>query len=602
MFAANRFRLGGIAFLILASACAAAPAQAELPASWAPGPIQPSPSTAGAHFGQSLVNAGDLNSDGQDDLVVGAPDYTDSELGSGLSGRVYALTSTGALIWDAKAPFPQASHAGASTGFGTKVAKLEDVGSCTPTGNGCNVGAPDGIAEVLVSAPGTDTSSGAGVDQGVVYVLDGGSGLTLKQVQLSERPASGVSGFGKSLAALSGQPACDTWGGLNSCPYENGSAVALGDVNGGGEPDFAVGAPDFTETDATLEGVCTSVCPGIGRVYVFHGEAITGSSQTPVTEATDPAALTNYFPGAIGEGGTPRYGATLGPVGDSGRCTDTPDPGRPDATCVKPAVPLTNQPDGRPDLVVGAPGVDNPGAVDAGVVFLMDPAANAAMATLQSTRGDDRGAFGSFRPERSGGRRPRGGSQPRRDRGHAQRQRRRCCLFRRPLRAEPVRRGRRSCARCRRSVRLVHCELRRHRRRCAERGRAGRAGRRASRRGSHRERVRVRGAEDDLGPGQRERRQVRSLHRSGRRPQHRRVPRSRGRSTAIGRRCGSYICLHEQRTGRGGIRRLRDRGWWARIKRRDLQAARGQGVRRACCAGWLWSRASGSSAQGRPCA
>ncbi len=280
MFAATRFRLGGIAFLILAWACAAAPAQAALPSSWAPGPIQPSPATAGAHFGQSLVNAGDLDRDGRDDLVVGAPDYTDAELGAGISGRVYAMSSTGALIWEARAPFPQASHAGAATAFGTKVAKLEDVASCSPTGGGgCTVGAPDGIADVLVSAPGTDTP--AGVDQGAVYVLDGESGLTLKPVQLSERSASGVAGFGKSLAGLSGQPACDTWGGLGACPYEDGSAVALGDVDGGGKPDFAVGAPDFAETEITLEGVCTGLCPGIGRVYVFHGEALTGLLADP---------------------------------------------------------------------------------------------------------------------------------------------------------------------------------------------------------------------------------------------------------------------------------------------------------------------------------
>ena len=100
-------------------------------------------------------------------------------------------------------------------------------------------------------------------------------------------------------------------------------------MNGGGEPDFAVGAPDFTESENTLEGVCTGLCPKVGRVYIFHGEAITGSSQTPLTEATDPAALISQFPGAIGEGEAPRYGASLGPVGDSGRCSDAPDPNRP---------------------------------------------------------------------------------------------------------------------------------------------------------------------------------------------------------------------------------------------------------------------------------
>ena len=403
MFASNRFRLGGIALLILALACAAAPAQAALPSSWAPGPVQPDPAPPGAHFGQSLANPGDLNGDGQDDIVVGAPDYTDVDIGSGLSGTVYALTSSGSLIWQARGPFPQVSRAGASTAFGTKVAKLGDVGSCIPTGDGfnCTVGAADGKAEVLVSAPGTDASSGAGVDQGAVYVLDGASGLTLKPVKLASLPAQGTAGFGKSIVSLSGQPACARFGGVGGCAYADDSAVAVGDVTGGGEADFAIGAPDFTEDENTFEGVCVGVCPGLGRVYIFPGEAVAGSSQSALTESgTD--TIIQQFPGAIGAGETPRYGTSLAPIGDTGACSPAP----PASNCLAQTTGLSGQADGAPDLMVGAPGVDAAGATDTGAVFLVDAGANAAMTQVTEPQAASASAFGTFDQGVPGGRRP----------------------------------------------------------------------------------------------------------------------------------------------------------------------------------------------------
>ncbi len=77
----------------------------------------------------------------------------------------------------------------------------------------------DGAAEVLVSAPGTDIDSGAGTDEGVVYVLDGASGRTLKEIRLSaaERPLSGDAGFGTAVTALAGQSPCAGFGGIGPC-------------------------------------------------------------------------------------------------------------------------------------------------------------------------------------------------------------------------------------------------------------------------------------------------------------------------------------------------------------------------------------------------
>jgi hypothetical protein len=386
-------------------ACAAAPARAALPSSWASSGVAPVPALpGGSHFGESIVNAGDLDGDGRDDMVVGVPDFVDGAPGSsgGITGRVYALGSNGAAIWDTPAapPAPQAANvpSSAPTRFGAQVARLGDIGHCQNTGDNCTMGAKDGIAEILVSAPGTDTGGGsAGTDQGVVYVLDGASGRILKQVQLSsgERPSTSA-GFGKAIATLGGQPPCFGADGVGRCLYDPEGSVALGDVNGGGKPDFIVGAPDFTETSLTREDICVTadVCPEVGRVYVFFGESITGSStqDNPLTETDN--SITIGFPGQIGADEHPRFGAAVAPVGDIGHCIDgLPNPG--DPLCLKPQVTLSSNPDGQPELAVGAPGFDLPGNANAGAAFLIDPNANAVMARIDDPAPSADGAFGS---------------------------------------------------------------------------------------------------------------------------------------------------------------------------------------------------------------
>lgn len=385
MFAATRFRIGGIAFLILAFACVVAPARAALPSSWAPGTVQPSPSTAGERFGESLANAGDLDRDGRDDIVVGAPGYTDSALGPGVSGRVYAMDTTGAPIWSQPATSPaQPSHIGAPTAFGTRVARLGDIG----TGN-CSTSCTldpvrDGAAEILAGAPGTDLSS-AQVDAGIVYVLDGATGALLKEVRVASVAGANL---GEALASLSGQAPCSGFGGVGPCAHPSSSPVAIGDVNGGGLPDFAVGAPGFTEFDG--DNVCPdgASCPGIGRAFVIFGEQISGSSLSPLTTP----GTEIKFPGSIGSNGSPRFGAAIAPIGDLGSCIPAAIP----PNCLGPTAPSTT-PDDSPDLIISAPGdEDVSGPADAGAAYVLDAATNTAMARITDPQPVEGGAFGSF--------------------------------------------------------------------------------------------------------------------------------------------------------------------------------------------------------------
>ena len=131
------------------------------------------------------------NSDRVDDVLVSAPS---APIASSITGRVYMFSgATGAVLWEPRRHRLRSPMA-TRRGFGTAIARLGDIGRCQFGGSSCTVNPQlDGAAEVLVSAPGTDIDSGAGTDEGVVYVLDGATGRTLKEIRLSaaERPLSG---------------------------------------------------------------------------------------------------------------------------------------------------------------------------------------------------------------------------------------------------------------------------------------------------------------------------------------------------------------------------------------------------------------------------
>lgn len=191
------------------------------------------PST-NSSFGFAAACAGDVNGDGYDDIVVGAPDYSHEGTVSVWYGGAGGPVS-GPADWTVTGP-QLGSH------FGHSVASAGDV-------NG------DGYADIIVGAP-TDDSSFAGqvrpVDEGRAYLYLGS--------------AAGL-GTGAVWSALGGQ------GGGNL----GNSVAGAGDVNGDGFGDVIVGMESWDQP----------VGPGlslidVGRAYVYHGNSA-GLDPVPTT-------------------------------------------------------------------------------------------------------------------------------------------------------------------------------------------------------------------------------------------------------------------------------------------------------------------------------
>ena len=264
MFAATRFRIGGIAFLILALACAAAPAQRSAALELGAGAVQPVSGAARRPLRPVARERRRPRRGRPGRHRRGRPRL------HGLRPRQRAQRNglrvplhRGADLAGPRRRLPRPRTRARPRASGPRWrSSATSVAAPTPAAGAARSGRPTEGRGARHSAR-HRYSSGAGVDQGAVYVLDGATRADAEAGPGSRPcPAQGTAGFGKSLVSLSGQPACERFGGLGPVRTRDDSAVALGDVNGGGQADFAVGAPDFAEDENTLEGVCVGVCPG----------------------------------------------------------------------------------------------------------------------------------------------------------------------------------------------------------------------------------------------------------------------------------------------------------------------------------------------------
>lgn len=174
----------------------------------------------------------DINGDGYSDLVVGAPEYNTDE------GRVYIFYSKGRTpISSGNYSIADSTLTGlASSRFGGAIAQGDING--------------DGYGDIVVGA----TENPANTGSVFIYQSGGSSGIS-----------SG--GTGTAFKAIIG----DVTVGTES--YNFGDCVALGDINGDGYSDLAVGASEHRNGGGTLRGA----------VYIFLS---TGSGSIIQTQAS----------------------------------------------------------------------------------------------------------------------------------------------------------------------------------------------------------------------------------------------------------------------------------------------------------------------------
>ena len=237
--------------------------------------------TEGDLFGRSFSSTGDVNGDGYDDVIVGAPGTNVTYGGfyiylgspSGLSATA-SITVTSQIISDGFGQSVSSAGDVNGDGFGDMVVGAGGPNSAskvyiylgsplglTPTpssiltGHGCASACSadmngDGFDDVVIGAPG-------GSDGRVYIYLGSSSGLTTDSIMLMG----------------------------DSSYYEYGSSVSCADVNGDGLGDVIVGAPDhYTGVD-------------YGKVYVYL---------SPLSLLRTGPSLT-----LIGDAGSDHYGSSV---------------------------------------------------------------------------------------------------------------------------------------------------------------------------------------------------------------------------------------------------------------------------------------------------
>jgi hypothetical protein len=191
---------------------------------------------AEAYFGGSVSFAGDVNGDGYDDVIIGAPGYDNGESNEGRA-YLYLGTASGLSV----TPSWTAESDQASAWFGSSVASAGDV-------NG------DGFDDVVVGARNYDNGE---ENEGRAYLY---------------------------LGSVSGPSATPSWTaeGDQASAWFGSSVASAGDVNGDGFDDIVVGARFYDNGEENE-----------GRAYLYLGSA-SGLSATPSwTAESDQASA--YF-------------------------------------------------------------------------------------------------------------------------------------------------------------------------------------------------------------------------------------------------------------------------------------------------------------------
>ncbi len=309
-------------------------------------------------LGHSVDAAGDVNGDGKDDFIVGAPAY------SGWSGAAFVYSgANGSLLYQ--------KFGATYEEFGYSVGGAGDV-------NG------DGKADFII---------GTYKDTGSVYVYSGANGNLLYQINgaggssfgYSVNGAGDVNGDGKAdfiVGAPTENPNkarvfSGATGGLlyqkNGYGQFGYSVAGTGDVNGDGKADFIVGAPDSGNGSASVySGADGSLIYQKNSTYpvILLGLSVDGAGDVnadgkadfivgaPLTETQEGYTVGSAYvysgangnvlyskEGAFSSGSPPFFGWSVAKAGD----TDA---------------------DGKGDFIIGAPRTDTASLSEAGAAYL----------------------------------------------------------------------------------------------------------------------------------------------------------------------------------------------------------------------------------------
>jgi hypothetical protein len=169
-----------------------------------------------ALFGIAVGSAGDVNADGYADILIGAPQFANLQTGVGA-----AFAYLGSEDGPGDVPVWTAGFSQPDSAFGTAVGSAGDVNQ-------------DGYADVIVGAP--HFSDDQPDEGGVAVYLGGLNGLSASPSWM---------GFGNKN---------DTWFGF--------AAASAGDVNRDGHSDVIVGAPQYRWNELIM-----------GRAFAYYGLA-----------------------------------------------------------------------------------------------------------------------------------------------------------------------------------------------------------------------------------------------------------------------------------------------------------------------------------------